>query len=172
MSNLLITGHLAKPNSQWKGFADAETLAIFGGPHAYISPSLYEKVESVPTWNYIAVHAYGTPMIYTYGDAPEKIQGMLETMMRGFDPGYMAQWEMLTDKFRTGMMMGIVGFEMVVTRLEGKAKLSQNRSLVDQTTVAEHLQQSTDPAATAIGVVMQSNVQQEQKQQEQSRNTQ
>ena len=157
---VLITGHLAKPNAQWKGFEGAESLAIFGGPHAYISPSLYEKVESVPTWNYIAVHAYGTPTIYTHAQAPEKVQGMLETMMRGYDPGYLAQWETLTDKFRVGMMQGIVAFEMVVTRLEGKYKLSQNRSLVDQTTVAEHLQQATDPAASAIGVAMHERIQQ------------
>ena len=156
---LLITGHLAKPNAQWKGFAGADSLAIFGGPHAYISPSLYEKVESVPTWNYIAVHAYGRPTIYTYADAPDKIQGMLETMMLGFDAGFLAQWETLTDKFRTGMMMGIVGFEMEVTRLEGKYKLSQNRTLLDQTTVSEHLQQATDPAISAIGVAMQENIQ-------------
>lgn len=156
---LIITGHLAKPNAQWKGFAGAESLAIFGGPHAYISPSLYEKTESVPTWNYIAVHAYGTPTVYTYADAPDKIQGMLETMMQGFDPGYMAQWATLSDKFRVGMMMGIVGFEMAVTRLEGKYKLSQNRSLIDQTTVSEHLRQAADPTISAIGVAMQGNLQ-------------
>jgi transcriptional regulator len=159
---VVITGHLAKPNAQWTGFDQAESLAIFGGPHAYISPSLYEKVESVPTWNYIAVHAYGTPVTYRYADAPEKIQAMLERMMAEYDPNYLAQWETLTEKFRTGMMMGIVGFEMVVTRLEGKAKLSQNRSLVDQITVSEHLQHATDPTISAIGVAMQRNLAQAQ----------
>ena len=150
-----ITGHLAKPNSQWTGFGDAPSLAIFGGPHAYISPSLYEKTESVPTWNYIAVHAYGTPVIYRYADAPEKVQTMLEVMMRTYDPAYLSQWESLSDKFRMGMMMGIVAFEMVVTRLEGKYKLSQNRSLIDQINVSEHLQQAVDPSAAAIGAAMQ-----------------
>jgi transcriptional regulator len=135
-----------------------ESLAIFGGPHAYISPSLYEKRESVPTWNYIAVHAYGTPTIYRYADAPEKVQGMLETMMQTYEPAYMAQWETLSDKFREGMMQGIVAFEIVVTRLEGKYKLSQNRSLVDQMNVAEHLQQADDPAAEAIGQAMQERI--------------
>ena len=153
---LVLTGHLAKPNAQWQGFDQGESLAIFGGPHAYISPSLYEKTESVPTWNYIAVHAYGTPIIYRYADAPERVQGMLESMMLTFDAGYMAQWESLSDKYRVGMMMGIVAFEMLVTRLEGKYKLSQNRSVVDQATVAEHLQQSPDTAAAAIGQAMQS----------------
>jgi transcriptional regulator len=158
---ILITGHLAKPNTQWTGFDSAQSLAIFGGPHAYISPSLYEKTESVPTWNYIAVHAYGTPAIFRYAGAPERVQAMLETMIQSFDPDYMAQWEGLTEKFRTGMMMGIVAFEMVVTRLEGKYKLSQNRSLTDQNAVSEHLQQSADTAANATGVAMQSIIRQQ-----------
>jgi transcriptional regulator len=157
---IVVTGHLAKPNAQWKSFEGAESLAIFGGPHAYISPSLYEKVESVPTWNYIAVHAYGTPTLYTYATAPEKVQGMLEAMIQTYDPGYFTQWESLTDKFRVGMMQGIVAFEMAVTRLEGKAKLSQNRSVVDQAAVAEHLQHSTDAAAIATGIAMQSRLMQ------------
>lgn len=156
---LFITGHLAKPNAQWTGFGNGESLAIFGGPHAYISPSLYEKIESVPTWNYIAVHAYGTPIIYRYADAPARVQAMLEVMMQSFDPTYLAQWESLSDKFRQGMMMGIVAFEIAVTRIEGKYKLSQNRSMVDQATVAAHLQQASDQAAAAIGMAMQTKIQ-------------
>jgi transcriptional regulator len=151
---LVITGHLAKPNVQWRGFDAGESLAIFSGPHAYISPSLYEKEESVPTWNYIAVHAYGRPAIFTYAQAPEKMQGMLEAMMQSFEPSYLAQWETLTEKYRAGMMQGIVAFEMPVTRLEGKYKLSQNRSATDQASVAEHLGQATDPEVAAIGVAM------------------
>lgn len=150
----VITGHVAKPNAQWRGFDAGESLAIFSGPHAYVSPSLYEKVESVPTWNYIAVHAYGTPTIFTYAQAPEKVQGMLEAMMQSYEPSYLAQWETLTEKYRAGMMQGIVAFEMPITRLEGKYKLSQNRSATDQATVAEHLQQATDPEAAAIGIAM------------------
>jgi transcriptional regulator len=157
---LVISGHVAKPNPQWQDFGQGESLAIFGGPHAYISPSLYEKAESVPTWNYIAVHAYGVPTVYTYANAPGKVQALLERTMQGYEPSYLAQWETLTDKFRTGMMQGIIAFDMPVTRLEGKYKLSQNRSLVDQATVAEHLQQATDPTITAIGVAMQSRIQQ------------
>lgn len=155
---IVICGHLAKPNVQWQGFDAGESLIIFGGPHAYISPSLYEKVESVPTWNYMAVHAYGTLTIFRYDDAPEKIQEMLETMIDAFESSYREQWELLSDKFREGMMRGIVGFELVVTRWEGKKKLSQNRSLVDQETVANHLLQSADPTVAAVGVAMQEQI--------------
>jgi transcriptional regulator len=159
---LVVTGHLAKPNPQWKSFESAESLAIFGGPHAYISPSLYEKVESVSTWNYIAVHAYGTPILYTYANTPEKVQDMLERMMQIYEASYLAQWEGLSEKYRAGMMQGIVAFEMPISRLEGKYKLSQNRSEIDQVTVAEHLLQAADPSAAAIGVAMQTRfVQQE-----------
>jgi len=159
--DVVIIGHVAKPNTQWKSFGGAESLAIFGGPHAYISPSLYEEVESVPTWNYIAVHASGMPAIFTYAEAPEKVQSMLETLMQSFEPAYLKQWETLTEKYRAGMMMGIVAFEMVATRLEGKYKLSQNRSLVDQETVAEHLLQSADPTISGVGVAMQERILQE-----------
>jgi transcriptional regulator len=153
--DVVITGHLAKPNAQAKALAAAESLVIFSGPHAYISPSLYAQEESVPTWNYIAVHAYGTPTLYQYADAPERVRAMLEAMMRTFESSYLAQWEGLTDKYRVGMMMGIVAFELVAARLEGKYKLSQNRSAADRQTVAAHLQQTSDPAATAIGRAMQ-----------------
>lgn len=155
---IVIHGHLAKPNAQWRGFGDVESLVIFGGPHAYISPSLYEKSESVPTWNYIAVHAYGMPTIFRYADAPEKIQSMLETMIHTFEGSYREQWDSLSEKFREGMMRGIVGFEMVITRWEGKKKLSQNRSLVDQESVANHLLQSDDPSIAAVGTAMQNHV--------------
>lgn len=155
---IIICGHVAKPNAQWRGFDASESLIIFGGPHAYISPSLYEKSESVPTWNYIAVHAYGTPTIFRYDDAPEKIQRMLETMIHTFEGSYREQWDALSDKFRQGMMRGVVGFEMVVTRWEGKKKLSQNRSFVDQEKVANHLLQSTDPSVAAVGEAMQAHI--------------
>jgi transcriptional regulator len=158
---LVILGHVAKPNAQWKSFNGAESLVIFGGPHAYISPSLYEKVESVPTWNYIAIHAYGAPSIFNYADAPERVQTMLEMLMEALEPAYLQQWESLTEKYRTGMMMGIVAFEMVVTRLEGKYKLSQNRPLVDQETVAAHLLQSPDTTISAVGQAMQERIRQE-----------
>jgi transcriptional regulator len=157
----VILGHVARPNAQWKSFDAAESLVIFGGPHAYISPSLYEKEESVPTWNYIAIHTYGTPAIFNYADAPERVQSMLEMLMEALEPAYLQQWESLTEKYRVGMMMGIVAFEIVVTRLEGKYKLSQNRPLVDQETVAEHLLQSSDMTISAVGAAMQERIRQE-----------
>lgn len=153
-----LTGHLAKQNPQWQVFDQSESLAIFTGPHAYISPSLYEKHESVPTWNYIAVHAYGIPQIITLGDSPELMDKMIDEMIATYGFDYKSQWDSLSDNFRQGMMNGIVGFEMTATRLEGKYKLSQNRSHTDQYNVTHALLQSTDQEAQAIGAAMQQNL--------------
>ncbi len=150
-----LTGHLARANPHWQAFGQGETLAIFAGPHAYVSPSLYEKRESVPTWNYVAVHAYGVPRVLDFDDQPAAVAAMLSDMIQTYESAYLAQWDDLSERFRTGMMQGIVGFTMRVTRLEGKAKLSQNRSLHDQAAVAQALAVSDDAAAAETGAMMQ-----------------
>jgi transcriptional regulator len=152
-----LVGHLAQQNPQGQ-FAETqarEMLAIFTGAHAYISPSLYEKPENVPTWNYIAVHAYGIPKRITLDQSSEQMDEMIGTMIDTYDSAYKSQWHSLSHGYRNGMMRGIVGFEIAVTRLEGKYKLSQNRSLIDQHNVSEALLQSSDPAARAVGTEMQ-----------------
>jgi transcriptional regulator len=148
-----ITGHLAKANPQWRSFGAGEALAIFGGPHAYISPALYEKFESVPTWNYVAVHAYG-PVRIVAAEEQESIRGMMDTLIATYDAGYQPQWEALPDRYREGMLQGVVGFEMTVTRLEGKYKLSQNRSAADRVNVAAALAASADSTIRATGEAM------------------
>jgi transcriptional regulator len=153
-----LIGHLAQQNSQWQTFAAAESLAIFTGAHAYISPTAYEKQENVPTWNYIAVHAYGTPQIITFNDSPELMNKMINKMVDNYEASYQAHWHSLSQEYREGMMKGIVGFEMAVTRLEGKYKLSQNRSPVDQQNVADTLLQSSDSMVQAVGAEMKRNL--------------
>jgi transcriptional regulator len=153
-----LMGHLAKQNLQWQAFGTAESLAIFTGAHAYISPALYEKHESVPTWNYIAVHAYGLPQIITLKDTPESMDKMINDMIDTYETDYKSHWHGLSSGFREGMMNGIVGFEMTVTRLEGKYKLSQNRSQADQQNVSNALLQNSDLAARAVGLEMKQNL--------------
>ncbi|MEG4066487.1 FMN-binding negative transcriptional regulator [Microcoleus sp. Pol11C2] len=153
-----LSGHLSKQNPQWQAFGSAESLAIFTGPHAYISPTQYEKHESVPTWNYIAVHAYGAPKIIMLNDSPKAMNKMINQMIDAYEVDYQSHWDGLSNQFREGMMDGIVGFEMTVTRLEGKYKLSQNRTQVDRETVSNTLLQSLDPAARAVGVEMKQNL--------------
>jgi transcriptional regulator len=156
--SLKLIGHLAKQNPQWQAFDTAETLAIFSGAHAYVSPTLYEKHESVPTWNYIAVHAYGAPKIITFSDSAESMDKMISKMIDTYEADYKSHWYSLSDGFREGMMNGIIGFEMTVTKLEGKYKLSQNRSQVEQRNVSNTLLQSSDPVAHAIGIEMKQNL--------------
>ncbi|MGB3532050.1 MAG: FMN-binding negative transcriptional regulator [Microcoleaceae cyanobacterium] len=156
-----LTGHLAKLNPQWQSFGEYESLAVFTGPHAYISPSAYEKQENVPTWNYIAVHAYGMPEMITLQNSPESMDQMIDQMLDTYSSDYKSQWQGLSERYREGMMDGIVGFEMTVTRLQGKYKLSQNRSDRDQVNVAHGLSKSDDPQTQAIAQAMQHNLESE-----------
>ncbi|MBD0303314.1 MAG: FMN-binding negative transcriptional regulator [Tolypothrix sp. T3-bin4] len=152
-----LIGHLAKQNPQSQALGN-ELLAIFTGAHAYISPTLYERYESVPTWNYIAVHAYGIPKVIMLNDSPESMNQMINEMIDTYEANYKSHWHSLSDGFRESMMNGIVGFEITVTRLEGKYKLSQNRSQVEQHNVSSTLLQSSDPAARAVGAEMKQNL--------------
>lgn len=153
-----LIGHLAKANPHWQAFGVGESLAIFSGAHAYVSPSLYEQQQNVPTWNYIAVHAYGTVTPIVWTAAPEAMHGMINGMIASYEPAYQAQWDTLSDTYRHGMMQGIVGFELLVARLEGKYKLSQNRSLMDQHRVAQALGQSANVQTAEIGHAMRANL--------------
>ncbi len=128
----VLEGHFAKANPHWKALGGNETLIVFSGPHTYVSPSLYAQQLSVPTWNYIAVHAYGT--LEPVEDEAGKI-ALLEGLIEANDPAYIQQWRELPDGFRRTMLAGIVGFRIPIKRIEGKFKLSQNRPEVDRRNV-------------------------------------
>lgn len=152
-NQMVLHGHMAKANPHCGLLqSDQESLAIFHGPHAYISPSLYESRESVPTWNYAAVHVYGYAHVVT---DPEPLLEEVREIIHAFDPAYFAQWSSLSDKFRQGMLKHIVGFEMVATRIEAKFKISQNRTKADQAAIIADLGQSTDSAVSGIATLMQ-----------------
>lgn len=151
---LRITGHFAKANPQTQDLNDSDGLILFSGPHAYVSPSWYEARESVPTWNYMAVHVYGRLRAYRVDDAPAETEQMLADLIRQHEPGYHAHWEALPERYRDGMRHGIVGFELTATRVEGKYKLSQNRTVADQATVAEALSASLNADERATGEAM------------------
>jgi len=151
-NQMVLHGHMAKANPHWGLLQNGqESLVIFHGPQAYISPSLYESRESVPTWNYAAVHVYGHARVVT---EPEPLMEEVREIIDVFDPAYFAQWTSLSDKFRYGMLRHIVGFEMISTRIEAKFKISQNRSKADQAAVIASLAQSSDSAAAGIAKLM------------------
>lgn len=139
---LLLAGHFAAANEQAEYIATTPSLVIFSEPHAYISPAHYDKPESVPTWDYIAVHAYGQAQVLN--NTADKVK-VLEQMITFYDPAYLAQWHSLSDKYRQGMIQGIVAFELEVTHLQGQKKLSQNKTTAERERIAAHLEQSRQP---------------------------
>lgn len=146
-----LRGHFAKANPQWRDIEGSEVLAVFNGPHAYVSPRHYDAFESVPTWNYLAVHAYGEARVSRDPAANEEL---LYELIGANEPGYRDRWEQLPERYREGMLRGIVGFELRVTRLEGKAKLSQNKTEEERRRIAEALASSEDPVERATGEEM------------------
>lgn len=129
-----LIGHLAWANPQWQGFADnREAVAVFSGPHAYISPRWYRTAPAVPTWNYAAVHVYGIPETV---DDPIAVAAILDRLVARFDPTLPQPWTRHAPAdFRERMMRGIQAFRMPITRIEGKFKLSQNRPVTDRESV-------------------------------------
>jgi transcriptional regulator len=149
---VVLRGHMAKANPHWKSMqAGGESLTIFHGPHAYISPSLYEIRESVPTWNYAAVHVYGEATVFS---DEEGLNQTLHRTIQTFDSSYLAQWSELSDEYRSRMMKHIVGFEIKAKRLEAKFKLSQNRTKGEQARVIQSLSQSPDSNISGVAELM------------------
>lgn len=151
-SKILLHGHVSKANPHWHYLEQqAQCLTIFHGPHAYISPTNYGAHESVPTWNYAAVHVYGTARLFS---SPDDLHGMLDELIETFEPTYREQWGSLSEKFRDNMLRQIVGFEIVATSIEGKFKLSQNRPRQDQANVIASLSKSEDSIVSGIADMM------------------
>jgi transcriptional regulator len=148
---IVLRGHVAKANPHWKSFQqEQESLVIFQGPHAYISPALYEIRESVPTWNYAAVHVYGRVSLVDEKQARE----ILEALIAEFDSSYAAHWASLSEEYRSRMLRHIVAFEMLASRLETKFKLSQNRTRAEQANIVQALTNSGDSAAAGVAALM------------------
>jgi transcriptional regulator len=144
-----LVAHVARANPQWRQLESGrETLAIFHGPHAYISPAWYVEHPSVPTWNYAAVHLYGIPR---FVQDHRQVVAILNELVTTYEGGRANPWKgELPDEYRDKLIQGIVAFELVVTRIEGKFKLGQNRSLEDQRGVYKALQSSNDPEQQAV----------------------
>jgi transcriptional regulator len=143
----LLEGHFAKANRHWQALAGHETLVVFPGPHSYVSPTLYTDPLSVPTWNYIAIHAYG--VLDLVEDDPGK-SALLSGLIDATEPAFAAQWAAMPEGFRRTMLAGIVGFRIPITRIEGKFKISQNRAPEERANVqAAHAAGSSDQQALA-----------------------
>jgi transcriptional regulator len=147
-----LLGHMARANSQWRDAADQDVLAIFSGPHAYISPSWYESTQVVPTWNYVAVHAYGRLELM---EDRREIQLLLARMVALYEAGQPQPWRLNeADEFVDRMLKQIVAFRIPITRLEGKWKLNQNRPANQRQRVVNELSQRSDENSQAIAQLM------------------
>jgi len=138
---------MARANEQWRHFGDGEALVIFTGPHAYVSPRWYEETERVPTWNYAAVHAYGVPRIIEDRAAKHASQRRLVAAM---DPEWLPKFDALATPYVERMLGGIVNFEIALTRLETRWKLSQNRGRREMELIATALEASGENALAAL----------------------
>jgi transcriptional regulator len=148
-----LLAHMARANPQWRDFdSGREALVIFQGPHAYISPSWYEVHPSVPTWNYAVVHAYGIPRII---EDHAQLHQMLAALVDTHESAFAQPWRMnLPADYLDRQTRALVGFELEITRLEGKLKLSQNRADGDRRRVAEALSESDHSLDLDVGAMM------------------
>ncbi|GMA52424.1 hypothetical protein GCM10025857_37810 [Alicyclobacillus contaminans] len=147
----MLLAHLAKANPQWRTLHGQSALVVFQGPHAYISPSWYETPASVPTWNYVAVHVYGTCQVV---DSQQELAEILEKTIRFYEPDSLLPTE-ADEPFYRKMMQAIVGIRIRITHMEGAAKLSQNKSPDVQQRVIARLRESGDAIAQRVADWMQ-----------------
>ena len=153
-----LLGHVAKANPQWRDPAPAvEALAMFVGPNGYVTPSWYptkrETGKVVPTWNYVAIHAYGRIEFF---EEAARLLALVTRLTERQETPRAAPW-LVSDApadFVRAQLKGIVGFALPIGRLEGKWKMSQNRTPADRAGVCDGLAREPGPANDAVGAVM------------------
>jgi transcriptional regulator len=152
---VVLQGHVARANGHWRDFdGRTQALAIFQGPHGYVSPTWYATAPAVPTWNYAAVHVYGRPLAT---EDRHVASGILEALVQKYESDRVRPYrtEELAAKFYDQMVSRIVAFEMPVEKIESKFKLGQNRSKADREGTIEGLIAEGSPGAAALAAFMQ-----------------
>jgi len=151
---VILTSHFARANEHWKYLENNKALVIFSEPHAYISPKNYDKELNVPTWNYISIHAYGQGKLIT---ETARTFEVLEATIDSYETSYRQQWNNLPEDYKLKMSKGIVAFEIVVTDLQAKKKLSQNRTDTEKQNIINTLSKSNDTNEQLIADYMRKN---------------
>jgi transcriptional regulator len=149
-----LVGHVARANPHWRHFdGRRQAMAVFQGPHAYVSPSWYASRPMVPTWNYAAVHAYGAPAVI---EDEGRVRDLLRGLSGTYETGRPAPWRLdeLPAHYLAGMIRGIVAFEMPIARIEAKAELGQNRAPADLAGAIAGLRAAGDPLSLAVAAMM------------------
>jgi transcriptional regulator len=145
-----LLAHMARANPHWRGFdGRTEALIVFAGPHAYVSPTWYTTAPAVPTWNYVAVHVHGTPVVK---DDAADTRAHLARLATTFEAGRDRPWRLedQPDAYIDGMIKAVIAFEIEITRIEGKAKLSQNRPAADRAGVVAGLRADGETALADV----------------------
>ncbi len=149
-----LLGHIARDNPQWRSLAPSlDSLAIFLWPQSYISPSWYPTKKKtgkvVPTWNYVAIHAYGR---LSFFDDKERLLSLVTRLTERHEQGRAAPWAVsdAPQDFIDSMLQAIIGFALPIARLEGKWKMSQNRPPEDRRGAIEGLQREGGAAAAEV----------------------
>jgi transcriptional regulator len=147
-----LIGHMARANPQWQQADGQNVLAVFSGPHAYISPTWYEAENVVPTWNYVAVHAYGKMQIIE--DSRALLQ-IVKDFVSFYEASMPEPWKFAGENdFVERLLRQIAGFRIEIARLEGKWKLNQNQPTERRAKVAVALQKQPDDDSQAIAAMM------------------
>ncbi|MGA2756560.1 MAG: FMN-binding negative transcriptional regulator [Solirubrobacteraceae bacterium] len=150
----VIFGHLARANGQWRSWTAATPLlALFQGPHHYISPSWYEAGPNVPTWNYVAVQVRGRPRLL---EDPLELEAMLDRLVAQLESARETPWRLADQAagYRAAQAAGIVGFELIVEQITGAWKLSQRASTGDREGAIAGLRAAGGDDAQAIATLM------------------
>lgn len=151
-----LVGHVARANPQWQTLEGQQVLAVFSGPHAYISPSWYESENVVPTWNYVAVHAYGRCHLV---EDTEGVTRILQTTVATYESRSRQPWSVdSSTDFFAKLVRQVVAFRIEVTRLEGKWKLNQNHPAERREKVVRSLRQRGGENAEAIAALMEASL--------------
>jgi len=151
-----LVGQMARANPHWQAFDGlSPALAIFHGPHAYVSPRWFASTPNVPSWNYEVVHASGLPRVL---DDPAVVRALLQRSAAVFEAGAATPWTLasVTENYVAGLERGIVAFEISIERLEGKWKLSQNKPVPDRAGIAAGLRAEGRRDEIAIAAAMES----------------
>jgi transcriptional regulator len=153
-NKIVLMAHFAKANPQWKHLeSNAQVLVSFQGPHCYVSPSWYEK-QGVPTWDYVAVQAYGNAKIF---DSPNLTRELIEDLTDEYENDQENPWKP-KDNYPDKMLKAIVGFEISVQEIEGKVKIGQNKSGEDLEGVVKALEKSSSEQELAIANLIKSHL--------------
>ena len=154
--NTYLYGHFARPNPHWKDIKGQTVLAVFHGPHCYISPSWYETNTAVPTWNYVSVHVYGE--VELIEDEYELMSSLNDMVLKYEAPDSSYRLQDVDTKFIDGMNKGVQGFKIKINKVEGKAKLSQNHSLPRQELIINQLEKNSNSDEQKISILMKANI--------------